>query len=144
MAAPIFGDWTFRFSGFAVAQDKASQQFNGLYNIVGIGRFNLSEDNRITGFHDSTIIRLSGPHNVVPQHSHYVWNGTYRLRDAGCGTFSVSFHPDHGDKPANLVDEFDFVLAEPNRLWFISNGPRILPEDIAVPEVVSAEAIRIS
>jgi hypothetical protein len=137
MSTSVLGEWSFRFGGHAVAPDDA------LHHIVGIGRLKFSDSSKVVGFHDSTILRIAGPHTVLPKHDHYVWNGTYTIRGAGYGTLHIDFHLGDLSAPRDLHDDFDFVMVGPDRLWFISNGPRIFPEDMLVPEVVSAEAIRI-
>jgi len=131
------GDYSFRFGGYAVGPDER------LYHIVGVGIFHLSPAGDLRGEHQSTIMALAGP-KAATKHSHYFWRGSYLIKSNGTGTLSVYFHPDSPDNPPNLQDDFSLVLSEtPDRFWFISNGPKILPEDRAVPEMVSAEAVRM-
>ena len=131
------GDYSFRFGGFAVGPDER------LYNIVGVGILHLSDSGKLIGEHQSTIMHLAGP-KAATKHSRYFWKGTYVINRNGTGTLSVHFHPDDVDSPADLQDDFSLVIRESSdRFWFISNGPKILPEDRAVPEMVSAEAVRI-
>jgi hypothetical protein len=110
---------------------------------VGVGIFHLSAPGNLIGEHQSTIMALAGP-KAATKHSHYFWKGSYVINPNGTGTLSVTFHPNSADSPPNLQDDFSLVMSEtPDRFWFISNGPKILPEDRAVPEMVSAEAVRI-
>ncbi|HMA71576.1 MAG TPA: hypothetical protein VKP67_08825 [Xanthobacteraceae bacterium] len=136
-AQDFAGEYSFRFGGFAVGPDER------LYHIVGVGVFHLSDSGNLLGEHQSTIMALAGP-KAATKHSHYFWKGTYVINANGTGTLSVDFHPGSADSPANLHDDFSLVLSEtPDRFWFISNGPKIMPEDKSVPEMVSAEAVRI-
>jgi hypothetical protein len=132
----IGGKYTFRFSGFARGPDERP------YHIVGVGMLDLAADGKLTGNHRSTIAPLSGAGRSMLRHSVYALAGRYDVRDDGTATTTVFFHKEAGAAPT-MMDVFEIVPAGgPDRLWFISTAPKLLPSNVPVDEVVTVEAMR--
>jgi hypothetical protein len=132
----IGGKYTFRFSGFARGPDERP------YNIVGVGVLDLAPGGKLTGSHRSTVAPLSGAGRSMLRHSVYALAGRYDVREDGTATTTVFFHKD-GNAAPSMTDVFEIVPAGgPDRLWFISTAPRLLPSNAPVDELVTVEAIR--
>lgn len=132
----IGGKYTFRFSGFARGPDERP------YHIVGVGLLDLTGDGKLSGSHRSTVAPLSGAGRSMLRHSAYVLAGHYDVRDDGTATTTVFFHKG-GDATPSMMDVFEIVPAGgPDRLWFISTSPKLLPANVPVDELVTVEAIR--
>jgi hypothetical protein len=137
----IGGRYTYRFSGFARVPTGGTEDRPN--HIIGVGHFELTAQGKLVGGQWSTIAPLSGPGPSSLWNAYYALVGDYTVRPDGSATTTVFFHRDSPRTPPAMVDRFEIVMAGgPDRLWLISTGPRFLPGNTPVDELVSVEAIR--
>jgi hypothetical protein len=135
------GSFAFKFEGFSVRDAT-------LYRLVGVGVFDLDDQGKLTGRHQSSITPLQGQ-NARLSTARYDLTGQVVLQNDGTGSATIAFRAtDPG--PLNLDGTFFVVIGgSVDRLWFISSGSTIPPdpsggEATPADELVSLEAVRIT
>jgi hypothetical protein len=149
MAMPVADNMLFADRGVTQAQlaGRFVYRFSGpvmkgmhLYELMGIGQFQLDQQGKLAGSHKYSIMRL------VDSDSH-VMTGTYRLsgqlsiESDGTGSATIEFRSTEG--PGGHVDgKFHVLVADTvDRFWMIASGGP-LPDDRS-REMASFEAIRV-
>lgn len=142
----IQGLYAYRFSGFAVVQEKS-------FHVIGVGTMTASSDGRIRGQQSSTATKMVGAHAVL-SFATYSMEGTWwATRGDGANEYqaSITFDQTGGNEhaPTNQHVEGNFRIvaaggvADPGEhLWLISAGATTDGKES--DEVISGEAVRIA
>jgi len=157
----LLGSYAFHFSGFARVPRNERDTVSDPYYVVGTGHVIFEPRRKVSGRQHSTAMAISGPGEnpgahpgSTLRHSIFSLSGTYRLRNDGTGSVTISFRRvkqgPRGTvgtvaKDPEMTDTLELVLADSNgdRLWFLSTKPRLTSGHRTVDELISAEAVRI-
>lgn len=131
--AALAGRFDFRFSGYAMAQDRP-------FHLTGLGQFEIKADGALTGEQRSAIMAIQGQGAAVSTGA-YDLTGTIRVGDGNNLEASI-FYKNTKIPGWDLTGQFFVVSAEnTDRLWFISAGAK-KPDGSSAEELVSLEALR--
>jgi hypothetical protein len=132
----LAGRFAFRFSGF-------SMRNNILYNLVGVGQFEVDPEGKLLGAHRSSLSPLQGQRAQLYA-GDYALNGDVSLSDDGVTGYARIFFKDKTEKGNDLHGEFYLAIGgSADRLWLVSSRAE-MPHGIPADELVSLEAIRIT
>jgi hypothetical protein len=131
----LAGTYAFRFSGNSIRSSV-------LFRLSGVGRFQISEQGKLTGQHRSSITALQGQGAKLTT-AKFQLDGQVTLDSDGTGSANIRFRST--DAGSGDVDgDFHLVVAgAPDRIWFVSAGSKTPDGDLA-DELVDMEAIRIA
>lgn len=132
----LAGRFAFRFSGFAMRN-------NILYNLAGVGQFEIDAEGNLLGNHRSSLSPLQGQ-GAYLHAGNYDLDGDISLSGDGVTGYAKIFFKDKTGKGRDLEGEFYVAAAgSADRLWLVSSRAEI-PTGMPADELVSMEAIRIA
>jgi len=135
--ARFAGKYSFRFAGFGRGPQAET------FYVAGLGRMELHVGGGLSGTQDFSVCPMTNGSVGAPpvfQHGTFELMGRWNIARDGTGTVSVDFM-----QGGNIIesDVFGVVSSDAagTRFWLISTHPTV--GGVVVPELVSAEAVRL-
>jgi len=127
----LAGNYAHRFSGFSMDNDTP-------FYVVGVGLIQLKSDGTLSGRQKSSTTQIAGQ-GASLMHASFTLSGKWTDNADGTGSVEITFTSSN----ETMTGTFDFVSAGSDRLWLISSGATLAPNNQAADEVVTGEAVRI-